>query len=43
MVKMYHLNLSLGDYYIVYYLDRSGNTLTFTQQNLSVSLEDVAN
>lgn len=34
---------SLGDYYIVYYLDRSGDTLTYMQQNLSISLEDVAN
>lgn len=33
---------SLGDYYIVYYLDRSGDILTYTQQNLSISLEDIA-
>ena len=31
---------SLGDYSIVYYLNRSGDTLTLMQQNISVSLGD---
>ena len=34
---------SLGDYYIVCYLERSGDTLTFAPQNLSISLEDTVN
>ncbi|MGI6316887.1 MAG: hypothetical protein ACOX17_09535 [Christensenellales bacterium] len=32
---------SLGDYYIVYYLERSGDVLTFIPQNISVSVNDI--
>ena len=32
---------SLGDYSIVYYLERSGDVLTYTPQNVSVSVNDI--
>lgn len=33
--------LDLGEYYVVYRLDREGNTLVFTEQNISVNLDDL--
>ena len=32
---------TLGDYYVVYYLERSGDVLTYTPQNISVSVNDI--
>lgn len=32
---------SLGDYYVVCYLERSGDVLTYRQQNISVSVNDI--
>ncbi len=32
---------SLGDYYVVYYLERSGDVLTYTPQRISVSVNDI--
>ncbi len=32
---------TLGDYYVVYYLERSGDVLTYVPQNISVSVNDI--
>ena len=32
---------SLGEYYVVYRLDRSGDKLTFTEQNITVNIQDI--
>ncbi len=32
---------TLGDYYVVYYLERSGDVLTYKPQNISVSANDI--
>lgn len=33
--------LELGEYYVVYRLDRENDTLTFTEQNISVNLDEL--